>query len=210
MNQFVITIAREYGSGGKTIGKMLAEQLGVAYYDRDLLRLASEKSGINEALFANADENFRRTPLFRAARGAYTGQVIAPDSEDFVSNENLFNFQAKVIRELALKESCVIIGRCADFILRDMIHVLRVYVHAPMETCLENAGRLHPAMGEEELRRYVTKINKRRANYYTYFTGRNWKDADNYDLCLSSKDVDWEKCVALVKAFLEIKFCITK
>ena len=117
MKPFVITVARGYGSGGKTIGKMLAEDLGVKYYDMELLRLASDESGINEHLFAEADEKLKTPRLFKPRKSAYTGEVIPPDSEDFVSDQNLFNYQAKVIRDLAEKESCVIIGRCADFVL---------------------------------------------------------------------------------------------
>lgn len=203
--RFVITIARGYGSGGKTIGRMLAEELGIHYYDRELLRLASEDSGISEAIFAGADENFKRTSLFKTARGVYTGEVIPPDSEDFISNENLFNFQAKIIRKLAETESCVIIGRCADYVLRDMEHVLRVFVHAPFEDCVKSACKLHPALSDDDMRRFILKTDKRRANYYTYFTGRDWKDADNYDLCINSSDLNWEKCVALVKSYLNIK-----
>lgn len=205
MEHYVITIAREYGSGGKTIGKMLAKELGIPYYDRELLRLASEESGISEALFANADENFKRSLLFKAARGVYTGEIIPPDSEDFVSNENLFNFQAKVIKSLAEKENCVIIGRCADFVLKDMPHVVRLFVHAPLPVCIENARAFQPNMDDDELRRYVLKLNKRRANYYNYFTGRNWRDAGNYDLCINSAELSWEKCVQLVRAYIEIK-----
>lgn len=205
MAHYVVTVAREYGSGGKTIGKMLAKELGIPYYDRELLRLASEESGISEALFANADENFKRSLLFKAARGVYTGEIIPPDSEDFVSNENLFNFQAKVIKSLAEKESCVIIGRCADFVLKDMPHVVRLFVHAPLPVCIENARAFQPNMDDDELRRYVLKLNKRRANYYNYFTGRNWRDAGNYDLCINSAELSWEKCVKLVRAYIEIK-----
>lgn len=205
MERYVITVAREYGSGGKTIGKMLAKELNIPYYDRELLRLASEESGINEALFANADENFKHSLLFKAARGVYTGEVIPPDSEDFVSNENLFNFQAKVIKSLAEKENCVIIGRCGDFVLRESPHVVRLFVHAPLPVCIENARVFHPDMDEDDLRRYVLKLNKRRANYYNYFTGRNWRDAGNYDLCINSAELSWEKCVKLVRAYIEIK-----
>ena len=111
MKPFVITVARGYGSGGKTIGKMLAEDLGVKYYDMELLRLASDESGINEHLFAEVDEKLKTPRLFKPRKSAYTGEVIPPDSEDFVSDQNLFNYQAKVIRDLAEKESCVIIGR---------------------------------------------------------------------------------------------------
>ena len=106
MSKYVITIARGYGSGGRTIGKMLAEELGINYYDRELLRLASDDSGINEKLFAKADEKLQKSLLFKIARKAYKGELIPPDSDDFVSNDNLFNYQAKIIRELAEQESC--------------------------------------------------------------------------------------------------------
>ena len=123
MKPFVITVARGYGSGGKTIGKMLAEDLGVKYYDMELLRLASDESGINEHLFAEADEKLKTPRLFKPRKSAYTGEVTIRISIDFVSDQNLFNYQAKVIRDLAEKESCVIIGRCADFVLKDYKNV---------------------------------------------------------------------------------------
>jgi cytidylate kinase len=134
--KYVITIARGYGSGGRTIGKMLSEELGIPYYDRDLLRLASDDSGINEELFAKADEKLKKSLLFKIARNIYKGELIPPDSDDFVSNDNLFNYQAKIIKELAETESCIIIGRCADFILKDYPNVVRLFVHAPLEDCI--------------------------------------------------------------------------
>ena len=166
MKQFVITIARGYGSGGKSIGKMLAEDLGVKAYDMELLRLASDESGINEHLFAQADEKLKTPRLFKPRKSAYTGEIIPPDSEDFVSDQNLFNYQAKVIRDLAEKESCVIIGRCADFILKDCKHVIRVYVHAPFDYCVEKTMMVHGNMDEDEAKRYIRKMDKRRGDYY--------------------------------------------
>ena len=117
-SKVVITIARQYGSGGRTIGEMLAEDLKVHYYDKELLKLASEDSGINERLFVNADEKVKVTHLFKVIKNVYNGQLIPPESEDFVSDDNLFNYQAKVIKELAGEESCVIVGRCADYVLK--------------------------------------------------------------------------------------------
>ena len=117
MENRVITIARSYGSGGRKMGRLLAKELGYEYYDREILRIASDESGISEELFRQADEK-QRIPLFRIAREVYTGEVIPPDSDDFISNENLFRYQAKIIRELAATRNCVIVGRCANFILR--------------------------------------------------------------------------------------------
>ena len=130
MNNVVITIARQYGSGGRTIGEMLAKKLNVHYYDKELMKLASDDSGINEALFVNADEKVKNTSLFHIARKEYHGELIPPESDDFTSTDNLFNYQAKIIRDLAKEESCVIIGRCADYVLKDYPNVLSVFIHA--------------------------------------------------------------------------------
>lgn len=205
MKNYVITIAREYGSGGRSIGKMLAETLGISYYDREILRLASDDSGISEQLFAKMDESAKSTSLFRIAKDAYTGEVIPPDREDFVSNENLFRYQAKVIRQLASTESCVIIGRAADYILKDFDNVLRLYIHAPFEVCVKTVMDMY-AYDEETAKKTIRKIDKRRAEFYRYFTGSDWREADHYDLCLDSHALGWEKCVRLVKAYLEIRF----
>lgn len=201
----VITIAREYGSGGRTIGEMLARDLNIHYYDKELMKLASDDSGINEALFANADEKVKATSLFRIAKSAYSGELIPPESEDFVSNDNLFNYQAKIIRQLAEEESCVIIGRCSDYILKDYDNVLSVFIHAPLEFCLEQAAKKH-SMSPKELEKFVERTNKHRAEYYKYYTGRSWTDAKNYDLCLDSSKLGFERCVEEIKAYMDVRF----
>ncbi|MDF2511341.1 MAG: hypothetical protein K0S04_1207 [Herbinix sp.] len=205
MEKYVITIARGYGSGGRTIGQMLSEKLGIPYYDRDLLRLASDDSGINQELFAKADEKIKKSLLYRIAKNVYKGELIPPDSEDFVSNDNLFNYQAKIIKELAETESCIIIGRCADFVLKDNPNVIRVFVHAPQEDCINTLKEM-TGKQEKELEKQITSIDKRRADYYKYYTGRNWEDAKNYDLCLNSSNLGFDKCVEIVKSYLDIRF----
>lgn len=205
MENYVITIARGYGSGGRTMGKMLAEELGIHYYDRELMRLASDESGINEELFGRADEQLKQSLLYRIARKEYRGELIPPDREDFVSNDNLFSYQAKVIKKLAEEESCVIVGRCADYILKDMDNVIKVFVHASLEDCvkrLEGMSSLPP----KELEKKILETDKRRAAYYRYYTGRDWEDAKNYDLCLNSKRLGFDKCVRIVRDYLDIRF----
>jgi cytidylate kinase len=205
MDKYVITIARGYGSGGRTIGKMLSQELGIPYYDRDLLRLASDDSGINEELFAKADEKLKKSLLFNIARKVYKGELIPPDSDDFVSNDNLFNYQAKIIKELANTESCIIIGRCADFILKDYPNVVRVFVHAPFEDCVKTLKEM-TGKSEKEIEKEIISIDKHRAEYYKYYTGRDWKNAENYDLCLNSSHLGFQKCVEIVKSYLDIRF----
>jgi cytidylate kinase len=205
MDHYVITIARGYGSGGKTIGKMLAEELGIHFYDRELLRLASDESGINEELFGRADEQLKKSLLYRIARKEYKGELIPPDKEDFVSNDNLFNYQAKVIKQIAKQESCVIVGRCADFILKDMDNVVKIFVHASVEDCVSRLEGMF-SLPRKELEKKVIATDKRRAEYYKYYTGRNWEDAKNYDLCLNTQQLGFDKGVQLVKNYLDIRF----
>lgn len=204
-SKVVITIARQYGSGGRTVGEMLAEDMGIHYYDKELIKLASEESGINERLFANADEKVKMTKLFKMVKNIYTGQLIPPESDDFVSDKNLFNYQAKVIRNLAEEESCVIVGRCADYVLKDYDNVLSVFVHAPKDYCMEQAAK-KVSMPSKELEKYIAKIDKRRADYYKFYTGREWTDARNYDLCLDSSKLGFERCVEEIKAYIKVRF----
>lgn len=204
MDNRVITIARSYGSGGRRMGRLLAKELGYEYYDREILRIASDESGINEELFSQVDEN-RRMPLFRIAREVYTGEVIPPDSDDFISNENLFRYQAKIIRELAATRNCVIVGRCANFILRGRDNVINVFVSAPVVDCvrrvMENDG-----LTLEEAEKKIKKIDKRRADYFKYFTVRQWHDAALYDLCLNTGHMSDQRCVDVVRAYMDARF----
>ena len=191
MEKVIITIARQYGSGGKTIGQMLANDLGIPFYSREILRLASDDSGIREELFNQADEKLRSNPLFGASKKVYTGGLISPESDDFVSSENLFNYQAKVIKELAEKGSCVIVGRCADFVLKDRADVVSVFVHAPADYCMERAMERND-MSRKEMEKFIAKTDKYRGDFYHYYTGNVWNDARNYDLCLNSSKLGFE------------------
>ncbi|MDD2958584.1 MAG: cytidylate kinase-like family protein [Lachnospiraceae bacterium] len=204
MDKMVITIARQYGSGGKTIGQMLAKDLGIKAYSREILKLASEDSGINETLFNQVDEKLKTTPLFRIMKKEYKGELIPPESEDFLSNQNLFNYQAKVIKDLAEEDSCVIIGRCADFVLKDRPNVIRVFIHASPEYCLKQAVERGAHIGKD-VEKFIQQTDKYRGEYYHYYTGQVWNDARNYDLCLNSEKLGFEGCVEAIKAYMKIR-----
>ena len=195
MEKFVITVARETGSGGHNITRKLSEALGVPYYDRDLLRKASEVSGIHERLFGAADERIGLKEMLSAAEKVYTGEVLPPDSDDFTSTRNLFSFQAKIIKELAETESCIILGRCANYLLADRKDVLRVFIHAPLEAREERVASYSLAWSPREVTKYIRLEDKRRASYYRYYTGEEWRDAAGYDLCLDSSVLGEEGCV---------------
>ena len=195
MDKFVITVARETGSGGHNITRKLSEALGVPYYDRDLLRKASEFSGIHERLFGAADERIGLKEMLSAAEKVYTGEVLPPDSDDFTSTRNLFSFQAKIIKELAETESCIILGRCANYLLADRKDVLRVFIHAPLEAREERVASYSLAWSPREVTKYIRLEDKRRASYYRYYTGEEWRDAAGYDLSLDSSALGEEGCV---------------
>ena len=205
MENIVITIARQYGSGGKTVGGMVADRLGIPCYNREILRMASDESGINEKLFAQADEKIKKSALFRISKSVYEGELLPPDSDDFVSTRNLFNYQAKIIKKLAETESCVIVGRCADYILRNYPNVMSVFVHAPHDFCMEQA-MLRSSMTEREMEKFIAKTDKYRGEDYHYYTGQEWSSALHYDLCLDSSKLGFDKCVDAILAYRNIRF----
>ena len=185
MDHFVIAITRTCGSGATSIGRILAKNLGVELYDRNILRLASDDSGISEELFARADEDQKQSLLFRASQKVYTGGLIPPEKEDFTSNNNLFNYQAKVLRELADESSYVVIGRAADYVLRDRRDVVKIFIHASREYRI---GRAMEVYGDtrEEAEENIRRSDRARAAYYHHISGRRWGEAANYDLTVDS------------------------
>lgn len=205
MDKVIITIARSYGSGGRTMGRMLAKELGIKYYDREILRLASDESGINEALFGQADEKLKSSSLFKIAKKAYQGELIPPESDNFASNDNLFNYQAKVIKDLAEEESCVIIGRCADYILKDNPNVIRLYCYAPLLDCIKREQeQSSTSLSETDIIKKIHRIDKYRSDYYKYYTGSDWNDVRNYDFCINTSSMTYEQLIAVVKSYIEI------
>ena len=204
MSKFVITVARETGSGGHNITKKLSEVLGVPYYNRDLLRKASEVSGIHEGLFGAADERIGFKEMISAAEKVYTGEVLPPDSDDYLSTRNLFSFQAKIIKELAEQENCIILGRCGNYLLQDRRDVLRVFIHAPLEARRDRVADFSLAWSEKEVLRHIRTEDKRRAAYYRYYTGEEWRDASGYDLCLDSEVLGEDGCVERILKVLPL------
>ena len=182
----------------------LAKKLGVEYYDSKLLRLASDDSGISEELFARADEKLKKTLLFKVSRKSYGGEVIPPESADFTSNENLYNYQVKVIRSLAEQSSCVIIGRCADSILTDFPGLLRVFISGSYGKCAAREAADH-AIKLKAAYEKVDRVNKYRADYHMYHTGKVWGHPGNYDLCLSTDHFTPGQCADLIIAALRAK-----
>ena len=201
---FVIAITRTCGSGATSISKQLADDLCIDLYDRKLLQLASDDSGINEALFAQADEHVKNSLLYRVSKKVYNGELIPPESDDFTSNDNLFNYQAKVLKELAEKESYICIGRAADYILRDNPNLITVFIYAPLEKCIDKEmDRL--GINRKQAEKHILSTDKYRREYYKYHTGREWENPYNYDLCLNTGKLTYDQCVEVIKNYLHTR-----
>ena len=202
MDNFVVTITRSCGSVGSIIANLLAKQLNIKVYDKELLKLASDDSGINERLFAMVDEDTKKSILYKVSKRVYNGELIPPESNDFTSNDNLFNYQAKVLKELAKENSYIVIGRGADYVLRDNKNVIKIFVHANNEECiLREMKRL--GMERKEAEEWINKTNIYRGIYYRYHTGQKWRDAENYDLILNTSRFSYDECVEIIKMYIK-------
>lgn len=201
-NKTIITIGRQLGSGGRTIGKKLAERLGIAYYDRELINLASKESGICGEFFEKADEKTSGGLLKAFAMGFSMNSAIFQNN-DYLSNESLFQIQSDVIRKVAAEGSCVLVGRCADYILRDESNCLNVFVTARMEDRIKRVLEYNNDLKENEVEEFINKADKSRSAYYNYYTDKVWGAAASYDLCVNSSYYGIEATVDYILTFWE-------
>lgn len=205
MENYVITIARGFGSGGKQIAVKLSKELGIPCYDKQILEMASQSSGINEALFLEADEKLRGKGIKERLEKFIFNSRVEPTYE-FVSDKKLFEVQAKIIRDLAKTESCIIIGKCANMILKDYPNVISVYIEAPRRACLD-AIMEKLRVSEEEAAKMIVSTDAYRAEYYrTYTNGEDWTNPTAYDMTLNSNRIGRDKCVECIKKYIDIKF----
>lgn len=203
MKPYIITIARQYGSGGKTVGKMLSDRLHISFYNREIITMASEDSGINAVLFT--DERLK-PDLITRLKSRYKGSLPLPNdsSKAYLRDDALFDYQAKIIRQLADQGPCVLIGRCADYVLKGRPDVVRVFVHADADFCLEQAMKVD-SLPEEEVVRKIAEIDEYRAKYYKHHTGHDWYDARNYDLSLNSGVLGFDGVVEEIIQYMEVR-----
>ncbi|MDF2594149.1 MAG: hypothetical protein K0R69_490 [Clostridia bacterium] len=204
MKNYIITIARGFGSGGKTIGIELGKKLGIPCYENEILEMASEASGISRALFNQTDERLSGRLFAKRLKGIPTKTIISPSEKEFVSDINLFNFQSQIIRSLAVNESCIIIGKCADYVLEHFQNVYRIYIDAPREACVKSIAN-KMCVSEEEANRLITKTDKYRADYYKYYTGKDWTNPTNYDLFINSDRVGRERCADVIEMYVKYR-----
>lgn len=192
--KYVITISREYGSGGRFIGKLVAEKMGISFYDSELLTQASNLSGISKTCLENYDET--KESAFSYAQGLY--------GMDMSLGQKVFLAQFDTIKKIASQESCVIVGRCADYVLKDNPNVVKVFICAPLEDKIERAityYKINPAKAAS----IISKKNKKRRSYYNFYTDKEWGKPDSYDLCINSKN-GIETAVEAVCAYTKRRF----
>ena len=206
MNNYVITVARGFGSGGKEIASKLAADLGIPCYENRILTLASQLSGLDEQLFTEVNEKMRGKKFSGLLKGLPRTIKPKPVDGEFISDERLFEFQKEIIENLAKTESCVMIGKCADWVLKDYPNVICIYIEAPRDFCVK---RVMEKMGvsEETAHVSIAKTDQYRAAYYEHYTGGNyWTNPVNYDLTLNSERVGIDHCGTVIKNYLKVKF----
>ncbi len=202
----MITIARGFGSGGKQIGLLLSKTLDIPCYESQILSMASNYSGISKDLFMQVDEKLRGYHLIkRLMKASNSDDIAQPTDRSFISDVNLYNIQAKIIRELAKNQSCIIIGKCANHLLRDYDNVVSVYIEAPRAFCLKQViERL--GVTEEEAHQMIYQTDKFRADYYKYYTGGDiWTNPVLYDMTLNAARIGFDKCAELITQYVKIK-----
>lgn len=202
--KIIITIGREYGSGGREIGKKLAAALNIPFYDKELITIAAQESGFNKELFEKNDEQVNYSHNYMTAIGYILGSPVA-SLTDLSMNDQIYFVQAHVIEELAAKGSCVIVGRCADYVLRDNPDHISIFVHADLEDKILRVVNEYHGAALEEAESVINKADKRRANYYNYYTNRKWSRAATYDLCINSSTLGIDKTVELIKQYIELR-----
>ena len=195
-----ITISRQYGSGGRYIAALLSEKMGVPCYDSKLLLKEAERHGISQEII---NEFKGKTSLLYAI-----GVMMSEESQDkkrLTIPEKMFHAQKETVKRLAQEGPCIFVGRCADYVLKDNPNVVSVFVHADEKFCLDRAMERN-SMTEKEMKKYIEKTDKFRGDFYRYHTGHEWADARNYDLCLNSGKLGFQKCVEEIKAYIKIRF----
>ena len=198
----IITIARQYGSGGREVGIKLAEFLGIKCYDRDLITMAAEKSGMSEEALGHVDEKAASSLLYTLVMGSnmYHSNV---DQFNVPINDKLFCIQSEIIREIAEKESCVIVGRCADYVLAEHPACVRAFVYSDFDARVKTVCA-RQNVSEGEARDLIIKNDKRRSNYYNYYTGGKWAKLENYDLVISTDKTGIDGAARLIQMYLEM------
>jgi len=202
MNEkFVINIGRQLGSGGRQIGEKLATRFGIAFYDKELIQLASKESGLGKEFFENADEK-KSHSIIGGLLGLRTNISNEVYVNNYLSNETFFKIQSDIIRELAEEKSCVFVGRCADYILRDHPRCINVFITADTKDRVKRVA-LDKNITHEKAQEVIEKTDKKRSEYYNYFSNKTWGVAESYHLCINSSVLGIDETVDFISQFVK-------
>ncbi|MBR2097148.1 MAG: cytidylate kinase-like family protein [Prevotella sp.] len=204
MKHIIINIGRQLGSGGHDIGRMLALDFQAKYYDRELLNLAAKESGLSESIFEQNDE---KKGFFRGLLNLGTPHLSGGGYKQGLSQESLFQFQSDAIKKAAKEGSCVFVGRCADYVLRDFGNVVNVFITASMKYRIDQImNKQH--LDHDAAQRYIEQKESDRASYYNYYTGKKWGHAESYDLCIDSSVLGLMETEKIIAEFIRKRFKI--
>ena len=200
----VITLGRQLGSNGRIIGKALADKLGYSFYDKELIARAAKESGFSENLFDEMDEKSTTSFLYSLVMGVQSGKGLYYHYNDMLNGDSLFRLQADLIKKIAEEGPCVIVGRCADYILRDNPHLIKLFLYANTEKRIKTLME-RDNISEKEASSAVSKADKRRANYYNFYTNSTWGNVNNYHICLDTAALPTEKSIDFLYSYIKEK-----
>ena len=200
MSGSIITISRQYGSGGRFVGKKLAEKLGIPFYDNELISMAAKESGFAESLFENAEKNTTYSLLYSLSMfGTSSGGMYGLPLSDKV-----FLIQSDIIKKVADQGPCVIVGRCADYVLRERSDVIHFFFYSDINKRVERAMKYY-GLEEKKAKEAIEKTDKKRAAYYNYYTGERWGEIKNYHMSLNTDSIGIDSCVDVLAKYVEAK-----
>ncbi len=202
-SNYIITIGRQFGSGGREIGEALAQKLGIKFYDKELISIAAKDSGINPEIFESIDEKATNSLLYSLSLGVYSFGNNFTSTGGLPINDKLYLLQHKIIKNLAGEGPCVIVGRCADYVLKDRNDVINVFITADHDYRIKRAVEVKN-IKESKAEQAVTKTDKSRANYYNFYSGQKWGLPENYDLCINRTNLTVEQAVDVIISYMNI------
>ncbi|MGN0487644.1 MAG: AAA family ATPase [Ruminococcus sp.] len=199
----IITISRQFGSGGREIAEKLSEKLGIKFYDKELISMAAKESGVHPEVFESVDEKATNSLLYSLSMGMYSfGNNFSP-LDGMPINDKLYLLQHKIIKQVADEGPCVIVGRCADYVLRDRKDVVKVFIYADMDFRIKRAVETKD-IKESKAEQVILKTDKSRANYYNFYSGKKWGLTESYDLCINRSSLTADQTVDVIDSYLKI------
>lgn len=200
----ILTIGRQYGSAGREIGRILAADLGIKLYDKEMLDRAAKESGICQELFETHDEKPTSSFLYSLVMDTYSMGYSSNTFNEMPLNHKVFLAQFDAIKKIADEGPCILVGRCADYALESYDNMMSVFIHADLDYRIRRIARIYD-LTDAKAKDVILKTDKKRASYYNYYTNKRWADADNYDFCLSSSELGIEGTVKALKSLIEIR-----